>query len=479
MEELKRLVADAQAGDQGAFARLMRRFQDMARATAYARLGNWELAEEAAQDAFVETYLRLPTLREPAAFVHWFRLIVLKRCDRLARGRRVQTVPLEGQTDPLPAGPDPESLLEQRELEVFVQEAVLRLPEEEQLAVSLFYLGGHSLEEIAALLPAPLGTVKKRLWQARQRLRGRMVGQVREYFQDWPPEQDRSPSPLVQSMLFFYSLGQDHRPRFHTASLDGSGLKRLPSVETAEHLDFSPDGKHLIYLAGRTEGGAFVGQHHLARPDGSDSRAIGPDWVSNGNRVSPDGKWITFVAQKDHPRLFPEYNRCELYVMDADGANLLRLTHNQVSDDHPTWTPDGKILFSRDLSGYCQVFKLMVINPDGTGETGFPAGGPECFGVWPEFSPDGSRIAFALWQCRQWDLWVMDADGANQRQLTSLGGIHAPPRWSPDGQKITFAASHQLYVINADGSSGLRPEPIRFEQPMKGVNGPAWVPAAG
>ena len=69
MDELKNLVACAQGGDPEAFAQLMKRFQDMAWATAYGWLGNWELAEEAVQDAFVEAYMRLPTLREPAAFV--------------------------------------------------------------------------------------------------------------------------------------------------------------------------------------------------------------------------------------------------------------------------------------------------------------------------------------------------------------------------------------------------------------------------
>jgi TolB protein len=201
--------------------------------------------------------------------------------------------------------------------------------------------------------------------------------------------------------------------------------------------------------------------------DGSGKKAIGPNWADETSRISPDGSKIAFVAQKDHLSLFPEYNRSELYVMEADGSNPLRLTCNQVYDGAPTWTPDGKILFSRDVSGYCHVFKLLVISPDGTEEMSYPPGGPEAFGIWPEFSPDGSHIALLLWQERQWDLWLMDADGSSKRRLTSIGGFHSSPRWSPDGSQLTFAANHQLYIVNADGSSGLRPEPVAMKGDLK------------
>ncbi|MBM3280558.1 MAG: hypothetical protein FJY95_21145 [Candidatus Handelsmanbacteria bacterium] len=92
---------------------------------------------------------------------------------------------------------------------------------------------------------------------------------------------------------------------------------------------------------------------------------------------------------------------------------------------------DGQILFSRDVCGYVHVHLLTLINIDGPGEIGYPIGGPECFGNWPEFSPDGTSIAFTVWQGRQWDLWVMEADGSNKRQLTSIGGF-PPPRAGPE-----------------------------------------------
>jgi Tol biopolymer transport system component len=364
-------------------------------------------------------------------------------------------------------------------LEVFVQEAVLRLPEEEQLAVSLFYLGGHSLEEIAALLPAPLGTVKKRLWQARQRLRERMLGQVREHQEGgWPSKVRRSVKRVRHSMILF-SASHPQGSQYYAMDSTTAAIRPLPTPEGCAGMEWFPDGEQVLSVVGPIVRGIYMGRHYLMKRDGSARRAIGPEGIS-GSRISPDGKKIAFTTVKDHPGLFPEYNRSELYVMEADGTQVLRLTHNLVEDTAPAWTPEGKILFARDVSGRAQQFQLWAIEADGTGETPFPPRGPEVFGNWPEFSPDGSRIAFTLYDGQKWDLWVMEADGTTQLQLTDLPGswISAPPRWSPDGLRLVFAANHRLYVVAADGSSGLRPEPIHIKETLKGINTPTWVPAA-
>ncbi|MHC4716789.1 MAG: RNA polymerase sigma factor, partial [Planctomycetota bacterium] len=92
MSETAGLVRAAQAGDEEAFGQLVRRFQDMAYGAAYARLGSHHLAEDAAQEAFLEAFVNLPKLRNPAAFPGWFRRVVFRRCSRLARRAR-GTVP--------------------------------------------------------------------------------------------------------------------------------------------------------------------------------------------------------------------------------------------------------------------------------------------------------------------------------------------------------------------------------------------------
>ena len=95
MEELKSVVLRAQSGDLDSYGELVRRFQDMAYGYAYSILGDFHLAEDAAQEAFIQAYRNLESLQQPIAFPGWFRTIVFKHCDRLTRRRRVSQAPLE------------------------------------------------------------------------------------------------------------------------------------------------------------------------------------------------------------------------------------------------------------------------------------------------------------------------------------------------------------------------------------------------
>ncbi|HEY1016479.1 MAG TPA: sigma-70 family RNA polymerase sigma factor [Herpetosiphonaceae bacterium] len=167
-------VRSAQRGDIAAFGQVVAAFQDMAYASAYAMVGDQHLAEDVAQEAFIEAYLTLAQLREPAAFPGWFRRIVFKQGDRATRGKRAALVPLDpGLSEPAPEG-DPQGAVEQRELRRFVREAIDRLPAHEREVTLLFYISGHPQHEIAAFLGLPVTTVKKRLFDARKRLRARM-----------------------------------------------------------------------------------------------------------------------------------------------------------------------------------------------------------------------------------------------------------------------------------------------------------------
>ena len=86
--DLVDLVIAARAGDRAAFGTIVRRFQDMAFGGAYARLGDVDESQDAAQEAFLDAWRLLGDLRDPAAFPGWFRRIVLKHADRIARARQ-------------------------------------------------------------------------------------------------------------------------------------------------------------------------------------------------------------------------------------------------------------------------------------------------------------------------------------------------------------------------------------------------------
>lgn len=154
-----------------AFGELVARFQDMAFGCAYAVLGDFYLAEDAAQESFITVWQSLQQLRTPEAFPGWLRRVVLTRCNRLTRGKRLQLVPLELAADTPSAAQDPHAATEQRELRRRMLEAIKALPESERLVTTLFYVSEYTQGDIGEFLQVPLTTVNKRLYAARRRLK--------------------------------------------------------------------------------------------------------------------------------------------------------------------------------------------------------------------------------------------------------------------------------------------------------------------
>lgn len=174
-EQMIRLVTRAARGERPAYDDLVRAFQDRAVALAVATLGDYQLAEDAAQEAFVEAFRDIADLRVPAAFPAWLRRIVQKHCDRITRRKQLDIVSLDRLGDWSCPQPGPAQLVEARELAARVRQAVDRLPEHERLVVLLLYMGRHSYMEVAEFAGIPLCTVKSRLHSARARLKGDLL----------------------------------------------------------------------------------------------------------------------------------------------------------------------------------------------------------------------------------------------------------------------------------------------------------------
>lgn len=172
--ETIRQVIRARAGDKDAFDWLVRHFRGRAVAYAYSILGGIEAAHDAAQEAFVEAYLTLPTLRQPAAFPALLRTLVFKHCDRRTRQKRLDTLPLQAAEQIYSPEPGPAEVAERREREEEIARAVQSLPEGQRAVVAFFYLGGRSHRDIAEFLGLPATTVKSRLYQARRRLKEKL-----------------------------------------------------------------------------------------------------------------------------------------------------------------------------------------------------------------------------------------------------------------------------------------------------------------
>jgi TolB protein len=162
-----------------------------------------------------------------------------------------------------------------------------------------------------------------------------------------------------------------------------------------------------------------------------------------------------------------------VYVMNADGSGVRRLTSTDKTDHNPAWSPDGKrIVYSREGA--------LFVTPTAGGRArrvghGFGSAND------PAWSPDGTRIAFDYrrpgFQNRE--LYVMNADGTRLRELTRLGRTSEFPAWSPDGTRIAFQSDTRLghveiYTIRSDGS-GLKQE----TRSNTDATEPAWTPAGG
>ena len=155
---------------------------------------------------------------------------------------------------------------------------------------------------------------------------------------------------------------------------------------------------------------------------------------------------IAFQSQRD--------GNPEIYVMNADGSNQLRLTSNSVFDGDPAFSPGGeKIAFMSTRDGDAEIY---IMNADGSSQTRLTTSpGSDAH---PTFSPDGSKIAFVSVRNGHLGIWVMNVNGSNPTELNDgFGGTE--PAFSPDGTKIVFCGTggsggdSEIWIMNADGTT--------------------------
>ncbi|MGH9275671.1 MAG: TolB family protein [Acidimicrobiales bacterium] len=257
---------------------------------------------------------------------------------------------------------------------------------------------------------------------------------------------------------------------------DGTDVRPI-TREAGSEFDgaLSPDGQLVVYRDSR-RGINEDDEIFIARADGTEARNLtnhpandwGPDWSS-------DGEWIAFNSDREPGDL-------GTYLVRPDGSDLTRLAVD-VWAEYPAFSPDGtRIAFMGHEDGDYDIYVADVA----TGETTQLTDAPGSDG-WPSWSPDGTMIAFATERddCTRapvdedcWstgkpgehnDIWLIDADGSNQRRVTPEFGHFVA--WSPDGRYL-LVSGEALYVVRPDGSGRVE---LRAEGIPRALGGiPDW-----
>ena len=236
----------------------------------------------------------------------------------------------------------------------------------------------------------------------------------------------------------------------YLSSADGSNAVILTSGGINEDPAFSPDGSQVAFRSNRS------GDYEIYRinVDGSNILRLTTSAGTDEYPVySPDGAKIAFVSDRDGNQ--------EIYTINAvDGSNPLRLTNNTVQDREPTFSPDGsKIAFSRSPGSNNQgPFALFTMNAaNGTNATQITSPTGTFSDFTPSYSPDGSKLLYWHYDNGPFtsEFFIANADGTNP-VTTGITGRVYKPSFSPDGTKVIYTRLVTLfqYDVEAVGIGG-------------------------
>jgi len=264
--------------------------------------------------------------------------------------------------------------------------------------------------------------------------------------------------------------------QIYTMNVDGSNVKMISNGEGRTTCSyFFPGGKRVLYSSTHlgdkqcpprpdySRGYVWAVYPNFdiftANPDGSNPKQLTttPGYDAE-TTITLDGKKLVFTSMRD--------GDLDIYSMDADGKNVKRLTNELGYDGGPFWSYDGKQIVYRahhpktddakaeytallkDNLIQPSVLEIWVMNADGSNKRQVTSNGKANFG--PYFFPDGKRIIFASNiddpRGRNFDLYTINVDGSGQERITFSPAFDGFPMFSPDGKKLVFASNRNAKV---------------------------------
>lgn len=238
-----------------------------------------------------------------------------------------------------------------------------------------------------------------------------------------------------------FTSDRDGNFEIYVMNTEGKHLRRLtdhPATDTDPV--WSPDGNWIAFASERNGDSDIYVMDAL----GTNLRRLTDNPGYDGYPAwSPDGKLLAFAS-------YGKDGKSEIYTMRSDGKQVSRLTNNLFMEIMPSWSPDGRrIAFVSQRSG----FEIFLMDDDGGNETQVFTN-LNGYNVYPAWSPNGRHIAFTYGGA-PFNVYVINTEGQARRKLTTTGG--SAPSWSPDGRFITYTSgtngNADIYVMDADGKN--------------------------
>jgi TolB protein len=225
------------------------------------------------------------------------------------------------------------------------------------------------------------------------------------------------------------------------ADYDGANPRRITINRTLNVFpNWSPDGRSIAYTSYRSGVPDILISNIYAGTMENPTKGVAQNWLPV---FSPDGSKIAFNSNRD--------GNPEIYVINRDGTNLTRLTNNPATESTPTWSPTGnQIAFTSDRTGTPQIY---VINPDGSGLRRISQ---ESYADRATWSPAPyNEIAFSARTGPGFDIKILNIASGETRQITFGEGTNESPAWSPNGRHLAFmstrAGRSQIFTVDRDG----------------------------